>query len=275
MHSQDDIFAKHLITLPAFRALLRSIEARMVMQFDFQEPILDFGCGDGHFGCMSLNRDSTIGIDASISSLREADSIQCYRSLVQADDKGLPFDAGTFNSALCNSVLEHIPNIESALSELRRVLKPECMLVFTVPSKYFRAFLSIRLVLIKCGLHRLARYYEKFFDIISRHYHYYTPAEWKILLDNAGIGEVSGASRYVAGGGGSGVWANQASSGGPGQGGLGNGGGYGSTNSGVTPPNACGANMGAGGSGSAGQGTVDWSTQVTGGSGVVIIRYAV
>ena len=187
MYSQDDIFAKHLTTLPAFRALLRSIETRMVMEFDFQEPILDFGCGDGHFGCMSLNRDSTIGIDASISSLREADSIQCYRSLVQADDKGLPFDAETFNSALCNSVLEHIPNIASALSELRRVLKPECMLVFTVPSKYFRAFLSIRLVLIKCGLYRLARYYERFFDIISRHYHYYTPAEWKILLDNTGF----------------------------------------------------------------------------------------
>ena len=185
MHSQDDIFTKHLTTLPAFRALLRSIEARMVMEFDFLEPILDFGCGDGHFGHISLVRGSAVGIDASIASLREAETLQCYRSLVQADDKGLPFDTGTFNSALCNSVLEHIPNIESALSELHRVMKPECMLVFTVPSQYFREFLSIRSVLIKCGLYRLARYYERFFDSVSHHHHYYTPVEWKALLDNA------------------------------------------------------------------------------------------
>jgi len=92
----------------------------------------------------------------------------------------------------------------------------------------------------------------------------------KLLLDNAGIGEVSGSYRYVAGGGGSGVYSNYS----PGVGGLGNGGGSGSYNTTNNAPVACGANMGAGGSGNAAEG-LNWSTQVTGGSGVVIIRYAV
>ncbi|MDP6586882.1 MAG: hypothetical protein QF535_19655, partial [Anaerolineales bacterium] len=63
MYLQDDIFTRHLRATPAFRALLRSIEARMIMQFEFPEPVLDFGCGDGHFGCMSLKSGAAIGID--------------------------------------------------------------------------------------------------------------------------------------------------------------------------------------------------------------------
>lgn len=187
MYSQDDIFTRHLRVTPAFRALLRSIEVRMMMQFEFPEPVLDFGCGDGHFGCMSLKSGSAIGIDPNKSSLSEASGKQCYRSLVQADDLGLPFSSDTFNSALCNSVLEHIPNVENALFEIRRVLKPDCMLVFSVPSEYFSGYLSVKLLLEKCRLFRLAKYYEKFFDKISRHKHYYTPREWEVLLDNAGF----------------------------------------------------------------------------------------
>ena len=187
MNLQDDILAKHLKTVPAFRALVRSIEARMIKGFDFPEPVLDFGCGDGHFGCVSLDGSTATGVDASMSSLREADAMQCYRSLIQADDLGLPFDSGTFNSALCNSVLEHIPNVESALVELRRVLKPECMLVFTVPSIFFSNFLSVGLILKKCGLYTLSNYYKKFFDRVSRHHHYRSPEEWRVLLGNAGF----------------------------------------------------------------------------------------
>ena len=72
MYSQDDIFSRHLRATPAFRAILRSIEVRMMMQLDFPEPVLDFGCGDGYFGYMSLKSGSAIGIDPNKSSLNEA-----------------------------------------------------------------------------------------------------------------------------------------------------------------------------------------------------------
>ncbi|HCU79925.1 MAG TPA: hypothetical protein DGN60_02030 [Chloroflexi bacterium] len=187
MYPEDDIFSKQLREIPAFRALLRSIEARMIMELEFPAPVLDFGCGDGHFGHISLRCFDSIGIDPSKSSLDEADVRKCYRALVQADNQGLPFESGSFNSALCNSVLEHISNVESALSEIRRVLNPGCKLVFTVPSELFRDFLAVKSILQKWRLYRLAEYYEIFFDKISRHTHYHTPAEWKVLLNNTGF----------------------------------------------------------------------------------------
>ena len=99
-------------------------------------------------------------------------------------------------------------------------------------------------------------------------------ADTKLLLDSAGIGEVSGSFRYVAGGGGGGVW-----SGTPGDGGLGTSSGSprskGSYSGNGGPPVAVSDYMGAGGSGAGSQGgTTSYQTQTTGGSGVIIIRYS-
>jgi hypothetical protein len=96
----------------------------------------------------------------------------------------------------------------------------------------------------------------------------------KLLLDNADIGEVSGSSRYVAGGGGAGTYSGT-SAGNAGAGGLG-GGGRGSYNGNTSPPLAALDNMGAGGAGAGSQGgTTAYSVQTTGGTGVVIIRYPI
>ena len=54
---------RHLKTIPAFRGLLRAVEARFYQQLDLAEPILDLGCGDGHFSQMTFERPLTVGID--------------------------------------------------------------------------------------------------------------------------------------------------------------------------------------------------------------------
>ena len=100
-----------------------------------------------------------------------------------------------------------------------------------------------------------------------------TDANSTLLLTNAGIGELSGGYRYVAGGGGGGVWSGTSGDGGLGSSGVSQS--KGSSGSNGTAPVAVVDNMGAGGSGSGAQGNVQgWPTQTTGGSGVVIIRYA-
>ena len=98
-----------------------------------------------------------------------------------------------------------------------------------------------------------------------------------LLLASAGIGEVSGGYRYVAGGGGGGTWSGLSSV----ESGLGTFSGTGSRprgsgNGNSTPPIPCSDNMGAGGSASTAQGNVQpWPVETTGGSGVVIIKYAI
>ena len=106
-------------------------------------------------------------------------------------------------------------------------------------------------------------------------------ADTTLLLNSASIGEVDSqnrggagtSTRWVAGGGGGGVWANAS----PGLGGLGTKNhprAQGSYNGNSTAPIAVVDSMGAGGSGSGSQGgTTSYQTQTTGGSGFVIIRY--
>jgi SAM-dependent methyltransferase len=45
----------------------------------------------------------------------------------------LPFREGSFDAALCTEVLEHVPDAQLLLSEIRRVLSPGGVAVITVP----------------------------------------------------------------------------------------------------------------------------------------------
>lgn len=48
----------------------------------------------------------------------------------------LPFGSSTFDTVLCTSVLEHVPDAEAVVSEIARVLKPGGRLLITVPFLY-------------------------------------------------------------------------------------------------------------------------------------------
>jgi len=81
---------------------------------------LEVGCGRGLF--QDLVEDYT-GIDLS-------DSVKQYlhKPFYQASATELPFKDNEFDAVWMISVLEHIPNPEKSLLEIRRVLKPESFL---------------------------------------------------------------------------------------------------------------------------------------------------
>jgi SAM-dependent methyltransferase len=58
---------------------------------------------------------------------------------VKADICNLPFADAEFDMILCNHVLEHIPDDETAMREMYRVLKPGGMAIFQVPLENNRA----------------------------------------------------------------------------------------------------------------------------------------
>ena len=65
--SEGDFLWRHLRELPAFRALLRAVEARFYQDLlPLQEPVLDLGCGDGHFASVTFPRR----LDAVLPSVR-------------------------------------------------------------------------------------------------------------------------------------------------------------------------------------------------------------
>jgi predicted SAM-dependent methyltransferase len=57
---------------------------------------------------------------------------------VKADITNLPFEDNSFDTILCNHVLEHIPDDKKAMEELYRILRPGGMAILQIPQDYER-----------------------------------------------------------------------------------------------------------------------------------------
>lgn len=148
----DDLLWQQLKSLPAFRALLRAVEARFYPLIPLPEPTLDVGCGDGHFAAMTFpGRTLAAGIDPWWGPLHKAVQSGKYGLPIQALGDRLPFADGAFASAFSNSVLEHIPDLPPVLAEVNRVLRPGARFVITTPSHLFTEYLGGRPSSSACG----------------------------------------------------------------------------------------------------------------------------
>ncbi|MCC6191959.1 MAG: class I SAM-dependent methyltransferase [Anaerolineales bacterium] len=189
MTDRDDLLWRNLKDLPAFRGLLRAVEARFYQDLPLPEPVLDLGCGDAHFAAVAFDRPLAAGVDPWTPPLREARRLRrsTYTLLAQAEGGRLPFPNCYFASAMSNSVLEHIPIVEPVLAEVARVLRPGAQFIFCVPSEYFLEFLSLSAGLRRIGLRGAAELYQRWFNRISRHYHCDGPPVWRQRLEAAGM----------------------------------------------------------------------------------------
>jgi SAM-dependent methyltransferase len=185
--TQKDYLWLHLKDLPYFRAMLRAMEAAFYQEYDLPAPTLDVGCGDGHFATIAFDRPLDVGIDPWGGPIRAARDLGGYRLLVQGDAGRSPFPDATFASALSNSVLEHIPHINSVLAETARVLRPGAPFLFCVPNPRYFSELSISGSLRRIGLHGLGDRYEAWFRRISRVHHADEPDLWEKRLEQAGF----------------------------------------------------------------------------------------
>lgn len=94
--------------------------------------ILDVACGRGesarvlasHFGC------HVVGVDYSSENIDRANALTADSALsgrvkfVQGDAEQLPFEDNSFDVVICECSLCIFPNIQTALVEFRRVLRP-------------------------------------------------------------------------------------------------------------------------------------------------------
>ncbi len=174
-------------SLPYFRGLLRAVEARFYENIDLPSPTLDLGCGDGHFATLAFDRKLEVGIDPWREPLKEAERRGGYQKVLEASGSSIPYPDGYFSSAVSNSVLEHIPELEPVLAELARVMQPRAPFIFCVPNHNFLNTLSIGRFFDRIHLRAVGNLYRKFFNRISRHHHCDDPVTWKKRLDVAGF----------------------------------------------------------------------------------------
>jgi ubiquinone/menaquinone biosynthesis C-methylase UbiE len=105
--------------------------------FPEDADVLEVGCGDGSIWLQNLDRirvgwrltltDMSAGM---VDAAREA--LGDRATYAVADAQGLPFEDETFDGAIANHVLFHVPDRPRALGELARVLRPDALLVGTM-----------------------------------------------------------------------------------------------------------------------------------------------
>lgn len=184
---QEDLLWKNISELPYFRGFLRAVEGRFYREFEITGPVLDLGCGDGHFSESTFKENRFVGIDPSFDTLQQALGKKVFSILVQGMGSYLPFQPKYFETVISNSVLEHIPDVDTVISEGVRVLKPGGMFIIAVPNDNFTDNLSAAKFFEKIGFRSVANLYRKLFNRISRHHHTDSPERWADRFKKKGL----------------------------------------------------------------------------------------
>ena len=114
--------------------LLKRIE-QIVPFVPVNSKILDVGCGDAEM-LEHIQRVKTpayaVGIDFR-EGLIKHDAI----NILRGDAENLPFKDQSFDCVTATAVIEHLPNPITALTEFKRVLRREGVLIITTPNPIY------------------------------------------------------------------------------------------------------------------------------------------
>ena len=171
---------------PAGWALIRANEIRALEKVDFKHPVLEVGCGDGLVASVIFKTRRgkfDWGIDLSEREVRKAKKLAIYKNCVVANVYNLPFKDQSFSTIFSNSVIEHIQNLDKALSEMSRVLKKNGRLIITVPSPYLAKYLI--------GTGILGNWYGWFFNKLFKHYNLYNHRQWAKIFNKHSLKLIS------------------------------------------------------------------------------------
>jgi len=102
----------------------------------------DLGCGLGATGAIyyALSGKPSVGTDISLEAIHFACAEKQrlgfkYPNFLSSDIFHTPFSANLFDTIYLGQVLEHIPDEHRALREAKRILKPNGLLIISVPKE--------------------------------------------------------------------------------------------------------------------------------------------
>ncbi len=141
---------------------------------------LDIATGTGNTAfALAPHVASVIGLDLTPEMLAEAEKMRIARginniSFREGDVHALPFPDASFNLVTSRLAPHHFSNIKLALSEIKRVLRPDGRLVIddrSVPEDDF----------VDTCMNELDWYHDE------SHVRQYRPSEWRAMLEEAGF----------------------------------------------------------------------------------------
>ncbi len=102
--------------------------------------VLDAGCGCGYGSALlAATAAEVIGVDAAQDALDYAREHYREKGLAfqQGDCAHLPFPAGDFGVITAFELIEHLPDADAFLNEMRRVLRPGGKLLVSTPNRRY------------------------------------------------------------------------------------------------------------------------------------------
>ena len=123
LDAHDEVYLRHYVELVVSHAPPRS-------------KILDLGCGNGISARLLNQADfDVVGTDISPLFLEEAREWVNPRLRYHVCDViELPFESGSFDVICSNELIEHLPDVETALTEMIRVVRKGGRIVLSGPN---------------------------------------------------------------------------------------------------------------------------------------------
>lgn len=198
MRIDSELMTEFVARYPAqpATAFWRGIEIDMLVHSGIPDGLgLDLGCGDGILTDILFNHAGLsprlVGIDPDPLETDAARKYPFYQRVHTTGGDSIPEADATFDYAISNSVLEHIPRLEPVITELARVLKPGGKFFFTVPGPGFHENLAGSLI---PGFSR-SRYLAAL-DQRLAHFNYLSEADWRTLCERNGL-QLTAISGYL------------------------------------------------------------------------------
>ncbi|OLD46221.1 MAG: methyltransferase type 12 [Chloroflexi bacterium 13_1_40CM_2_68_14] len=176
-------------------ALWRAIEVDELVAHGLPDGRgLDLGCGDGLLTRIVLQEvggRELVGVDPDPAEVEQARALGIYAGVHVAGGDKVPETDASFDWALSNSVLEHIPDVDPVLAEVARLVRRGGKFIFNVPGPGFHACLRGPLM---PGASR--EEYLRHLDERLAHRRYWGPAEWEPALARHDM-RLSDATAYL------------------------------------------------------------------------------
>ncbi len=187
MRTRQEFFGDYLRYHSVAHSLWRCYECeRFAQEKKLKGPVLDLGCGDGFFAETVFGHLDT-GIDLDAGEVGRAVKRGAYDQALVVSATDMPFKNGSYNTVISNCVMEHIPDIDSVLSEVRRVLKPGGRLLITVPSELWDTDSFYQRIFNAVGFNKAAQWYNRSLNKVFKHYHVNDLEVWKKRFKKAGL----------------------------------------------------------------------------------------
>lgn len=95
-------------------------------ELDGAQRVLDVGCGDGQISRLAVRGGAgfVVGIDPTWNQVSVARGRNGGAVFARAGAAGLPFSDGVFDAVVACLVFEHIRDVDEAIAEVARVLRP-------------------------------------------------------------------------------------------------------------------------------------------------------